>query len=208
MNSTDERFSQFGRIAPRTKADYAFLLHMLYQLADNGILASVFPHGVLFRGAAEGEIRKYLIKELNVLDAVIGLPANIFYGTSIPTCILVLKKCRQANDNVIFIDASGEGNFIKEGNQNVLRDDDVKNIVEAYQNRQEIDRYSHVATLAEIAENDYNLNIPRFVDRFVEEDIIDLEEVAIAIKQTRNELTEVYEDVANYCQQLNIPTPF
>lgn len=208
LNSTDERFSQFGRIAPRTKADYAFLQHMLYQLADNGIMASIFPHGVLFRGAAEGEIRKYLIKELNVLDAVIGLPANIFYGTSIPTCILVLKKCRQADDNVIFIDASGEENFKKEGNQNVLEDKDVERIVNAYRNRPEEDRYSHVATLAEIADNDYNLNIPRYVDRFIEEDSIDLVEVTTAIKQTRQELTIVYDDIATYCQQLNIPTPF
>lgn len=208
LNSTDERFSQFGRIAPRTKADYAFLQHMLYQLADNGIMASIFPHGVLFRGAAEGEIRKYLIKELNVLDAVIGLPANIFYGTSIPTCILVLKKCRQADDNVIFIDASGEENFKKEGNQNVLEDKDVERIVNAYRNRPEEDRYSHVATLAEIANNDYNLNIPRYVDRFIEEDSINLEEVTTAIKQTRQELTAVYDDIATYCQQLNIPTPF
>lgn len=208
LNSTDERFSQFGRIAPRTKADYAFLQHMLYQLADNGIMASIFPHGVLFRGAAEGEIRKYLIKELNVLDAVIGLPANIFYGTSIPTCILVLKKCRQADDNIIFIDASGEENFKKEGNQNVLEDKDVERIVNAYRNRPEEDRYSHVATLAEIADNDYNLNIPRYVDRFIEEDSIDLVEVTTAIKQTRQELTAVYDDIATYCQQLNIPTPF
>nr|WP_298655360.1 type I restriction-modification system subunit M [uncultured Flavobacterium sp.] len=208
LNSTDERFSQYGRIAPRTKADYAFLQHMLYQLADNGIMASIFPHGVLFRGAAEGDIRKYLINELNVLDAVIGLPANIFYGTSIPTCILVLKKCRQADDNVIFIDASGEENFKKEGNQNVLEDKDVDRIVNAYRNRVEEERYSHIATLAEIAENDYNLNIPRYVDRFVEEEDINLEEVTAAIKQTRDDLTAVYAEIADYCQQLNIPTPF
>ena len=208
LNSTDERFSQYGRLAPRTKADYAFLQHMLYQLADNGIMASIFPHGVLFRGAAEGDIRKYLISELNVLDAVIGLPANIFYGTSIPTCILVLKNCRQADDNVIFIDASGEENFKKEGNQNVLEDKDVERIVNAYRNRVEEERYSHIATLAEIAENDYNLNIPRYVDRFVEEEDIDLEEVTTAIKQTREELNDVYAEIADYCQQLNIPTPF
>lgn len=208
LNSTDERFSQYGRIAPRTKADYAFLQHMLYQLADNGIMASIFPHGVLFRGAAEGDIRKYLISELNVLDAVIGLPANIFYGTSIPTCILVLKKCRQADDDVIFIDASGEENFKKEGNQNVLEDKDVEKIINSYRNRTEEDKYSHVATLVEIASNDYNLNIPRYVDRFVEDEAIDLDEVTTVIKQTRKEISEVYEDIATYCQQLNIPTPF
>ena len=122
LNSTDERFSQYGRLAPKTKADYAFIQHMIYQLADNGIMACVAPHGVLFRGAAEGSIREYIIKELNYLDAVIGLPANIFYGTTIPTCILVMKKCRKRDDNVVFIDASGEGHFEKQGNQNVLRD--------------------------------------------------------------------------------------
>ena len=116
LNSTDERFSRYGKLAPKTKADYAFVLHMIHQLADNGIMATVLPHGVLFRGAAEGVIRQYLIKELNYLDAVIGLPANVFYGTSIPTCILVFKKCRKADDNIIFIDASGDGHFIKEGN--------------------------------------------------------------------------------------------
>jgi len=118
LNSTDERFSQYGRLAPRTKADYAFVTHMIHQLADNGTMATVLPHGVLFRGAAEGVIRKYLIKELNYLDAVIGLPANIFYGTSIPTCILVFKKCREIDDNIVFIDASGDDHYIKNGGDN------------------------------------------------------------------------------------------
>jgi type I restriction enzyme M protein len=105
-SNNDEKIN--GRIAPNTKADYAFVQHMINQLADNGTMATMLPHGVLFRGAAEGVIRKYLISELNYLDAVIGLPANIFYGTSIPTCILVFKKCREADDNVVFIDASGD----------------------------------------------------------------------------------------------------
>jgi type I restriction enzyme M protein len=126
LNSTDERFSQYGRIAPKTKADFAFVQHMIHQLADNGIMATVLPHGVLFRGAAEGVIRKYLISELNYLDAVIGLPANIFYGTSIPTSILVFKKCRKVDDNIVFIDASGNDHFVKKGNQNELRDQTVK----------------------------------------------------------------------------------
>lgn len=208
LNSTDERFSQYGRVAPRTKADYAFLTHMLYQLADNGIMASVFPHGVLFRGAAEGVIRKYIIENMNALDAVIGLPANIFYGTSIPTCIMVLKKCREADDNIVFIDASGEGNYVKEGNQNVLRDEDVDRIVNTYRNREAVDKYSYVATLKEIEENDYNLNIPRYVDTFEEEEPIDLEEVSAELKSIESDLQNVNKTIEDFCKELNISTPF
>ncbi|MCB0692207.1 MAG: N-6 DNA methylase, partial [Saprospiraceae bacterium] len=175
---------------------------------DNGIMASVFPHGVLFRGAAEGEIREYLIKEMNALDAVIGLPANIFYGTSIPTCILVLKKNRQPNEKVVFIDASGDDHFIKEGNQNVLRDDDVDLIIDTYRNRKTIDKYSYVASLEEIAENDYNLNIPRYVDTFEEEEPVDLDAVSKELKQLDKELDEINKDIHKFCDQLGIGTPF
>jgi type I restriction enzyme M protein len=206
--NTDERFSQYGRLAPKTKADYAFLTHMLYQLADNGIMASVFPHGVLFRGAAEGHIREYIIKEMNALDAVIGLPSNIFYGTSIPTCIMVLKKCREVNDNIVFIDASGEENFVKDGNQNVLRDEDVERIVNTYRNRETIEKYSYVASLAKIAENDYNLNIPRYVDTFEEEEPVDLEVVSAELKQLKQDLHASNESIVGFCAELNISTPF
>ncbi len=208
LNAQDARFSQFGKLAPKTKADFAFLQHMYYQLADNGTVASVFPHGVLFRGAAEGKIREYFIKELNAIDAVIGLPANIFYGTSIPTCIVVLKKCRKADDNIVFIDASGGDNFIKEGTQNKLREQDITRIVEAYTNRQEIEKYCHLATLAEIAENDYNLNIPRYVDTFEEEETIDVNAVTERLKAINTELVEVDKQLAAFCKELNIPTPF
>lgn len=126
----DERFSAYGKLAPKSKADYAFIQHMIHQLDDNGTMAVVLPHGVLFRSAAEGVIRKYLIKEKNYLDAVIGLPANIFFGTTIPTCILVFKKCRAENDNILIIDASNE--FEKGKNQNLLRDNDVEKIVNTY----------------------------------------------------------------------------
>jgi type I restriction enzyme M protein len=206
--NTDERFSQYGRLAPKTKADYAFLTHMLYQLADNGIMGSVFPHGVLFRGAAEGHIREYIIKEMNALDAVIGLPANIFYGTSIPTCILVLKKCRKADDNIVFIDASGDDHFVKEGNQNVLRDEDVERIVNTYRNRENIDKYSYVATLAEIAENEYNLNIPRYVDTFEEDEPVNLDAVSAELKAIETDLQSTNETIAGFCAELNISTPF
>lgn len=204
LNNTDERFSQYGKLAPKTKADYAFVLHMIHQLAENGTMATVLPHGVLFRGAAEGVIRQYLIKELNYLDSVIGLPANIFYGTSIPTCILVFKKCREADDNVVFIDASGDENFIKVGNQNELRDIDVEKIVNTYRNRETIDKYSYVATLDEIAENDYNLNIPRYVDTFEEEEPVDISAVMQEIKTLEAKRTELDIEIAGYFEELGL----
>jgi type I restriction enzyme M protein len=208
LYNQDVRFAQFGKLAPKTKADFAFLQHMYYQLAENGTVASVFPHGVLFRGAAEGTIREYFIKELNAIDAIIGLPANIFYGTSIPTCIVILKKCRKADDHIVFIDASGEGNYIKEGTQNKLREEDVARIVSAYANRQEIAKYCHLATLDEVKENDYNLNIPRYVDTFEEEDSIDVEAVTTRLKAINQEIVEVDAQLAAFCKELNIPTPF
>jgi type I restriction enzyme M protein len=189
----DERFSSYGKLAPKSKADFAFVQHMIYHLDDNGTMAVVLPHGVLFRGAAEGVIRQYLIEEKNYLDTVIGLPANVFYGTSIPTCILVFKKCRQDDNTVLFIDASNE--FEKAKNQNNLTDVNVEKIVATYKNREAIDKYSYVATLDEIKENDYNLNIPRYVDTFEEEEQISLEEVATAIQQTEREIKQAEKEL-------------
>lgn len=206
--SSDERFSQYGRLAPKSKADFAFVQHMVYQLADNGTMACVLPHGVLFRGSSEEVIRRYLINDLNYLDAVIGLPSNIFYGTGIPTCILVLKKCREQNDNIVFIDASGDDHFTKEGNQNALRDEDVELIVNTYRNRESIDKYSLVVTLQEIEENDFNLNIPRYVDTFEEEENVDLEQVSQEIQSIEQELSETNKTVESFCKELNISTPF
>ena len=127
-------------------------------------MACIAPHGVLFRGAAEGHIRKYLIEDRNYIDAIIGLPSNLFYGTSIPTCILVLKKCKETPENILFIDASND--FEKVKNQNELREQDIDKIIKTYQNREVIEKYSNVATLEEVKANDYNLNIPRYVNRF------------------------------------------
>jgi len=203
---SDERFSQYGKLAPGSKADFAFVQHMIYQLGDNGTLACVLPHGVLFRGAAEGLIREYLIKELNYIDAIIGLPANIFYGTSIPTCILVVKKCRTADDNILFIDASQH--FEKQGNQNVLTDAHVEKIIETYRLRKEEEKYSHLASLKEVAENDYNLNIPRYVDTFDEEEPIDINEVAKELKRLGEELKQTDQHLATFCKELNIEMPF
>ncbi len=202
----DDRFAQYGKLAPRTKADYAFIQHMVYQLDDNGTMATVMPHGVLFRGAAEGHIREFLIREKNYLDAVIGLPANLFFGTSIPACILVFKKCRESTNDILFIDASKH--FEKGKNQNKLREEDIAKILDTYTKREEIEKYSHRATLAEIKENDYNLNIPRYVDTFEEEPEIDLAEVTREIKQLDKDSIAIDQKIAEYCKELGIETPF
>jgi len=203
---TDDRFSEYGKLAPSSKADFAFIQHMIYHLAENGVMAVVMPHGVLFRGAGEGHIRKYLIEEKNYLDAVIGLPANIFYGTSIPTCILVFKKCKEHPDDILFIDASQH--FEKVKTQNYLRDEDVDRIVDTFSKRITIDKYSYVASLGEVRENDYNLNIPRYVDTFEEEESVDISGVASELKELETEIQNTDETIAEYCRELNIPTPF
>jgi len=185
---SDPRFERFGKLAPRSKADFAFLLHGFYHLNDKGTMGIVLPHGVLFRGASEGAIRKTLL-EMGAIDAVIGLPPNIFYGTSIPTVVLILKKNRTKRD-VLFIDASND--FEKQKNQNNLRGKDIKKIVEAYKKRGNIPKYAHLADFAEIVRNDHNLNIPRYVDTFEEEEQIDIaalgrEMVELNLQIKRNE---------------------
>ena len=179
---------------------------MVHQLADNGTMACVLPHGVLFRGGAEGHIREHLIKDKNYLDAVIGLPANIFYGTSIPTCILVLKKKRAQEDKVLFIDASQH--FEKVKTQNVLRPEDIEKIIDAYKKRSAEAKYSYVATLTEIAENDYNLNIPRYVDSFEEEEAIDLKSISTELKKLELDMKGTDATIADFCKELGIDTPF
>ena len=198
----DERFSAYGKLAPKSKADFAFIQHMIFQLSDNGIMAVVLPHGVLFRGASEGIIREYIIKEKNYLDAVIGLPANIFYGTSIPTCILVFKKCREHEDNILFIDASKD--FEAGKNQNRLRDEDVDKIVKTYIDRVEIEKYCHVAPMSEVEENEYNLNIPRYVDTFEEEEKIDIKQVQKELKDIDKEIAEVNKELNVYLKELGL----
>lgn len=198
----DERFSAYGKLAPKSKADYAFIQHMVYQLDDKGTMAVVLPHGVLFRGASEGTIREYLIKEKNYLDTIIGLPANIFFGTSIPTVILVFKKCREHNNDILFIDASKC--YEKGKNQNVLRDDDVDTIIDTYNQRKEVEKFSHVATLKEVEENDYNLNIPRYVDTFEEEEQIDLNEVQKQLDEVYKEIAEVDKELEPYLKELGL----
>ena len=206
LHMSDDRFSQYGKLAPSSKADFAFVQHMIHHLDDNGTMAIVLPHGVLFRGAAEGHIRKYLIEDRNYLDAVIGLPANIFYGTSIPTCILVFKKCREDSENILFIDASNH--FEKAKNQNYLREQDIEKIVSTYRDRIIEDKYSYLSSLNEVKENEYNLNIPRYVDTFEEEEIIDLDKVSSELKALEIDMKATDETIASFCRELNISTPF
>ncbi len=205
---SDDRFSQYSKLAPKTKADFAFIQHMVYQLEDNGTMAIVLPHGVLFRGNSEGSIRKYMIEERNYIDAVIGLPANMFFGTGIQTCILVIKKCRENPDDILFIDASGEENYEKVNKQNKLREIDIEKIISTYMNRKTIDNYSYKAPFSEIRENEYNLNIPRYVDRFEEELLIDLESVCSKISNVENQMDTVNNQISLFCKDLNISTPF
>ncbi|MFI3330095.1 MAG: type I restriction-modification system subunit M [bacterium] len=197
----DIRFKEYG-VAPASKADYAFILHGLYHLDSKGTMAIVLPHGVLFRGASEGKIRKNLIKN-NMLDAVIGLPSNLFYGTSIPTCILVFKgaEIRKTKD-ILFIDASKE--FVKDKNQNILTKEHIDKIFDTYNERKEIDKYSHNATIDEIEENDYNLNIPRYVDTFEEEEEIDIKEVLKNIKELETQRDELDVEINKYLKELGL----
>lgn len=194
----DPRFKDYGALAPASKADFAFVLHGIYHLNDNGTMAIVLPHGVLFRGAAEGKIRKTII-EKNQLDAVVGLPAGLFYSTGIPTTVLVFKKSRKTKD-IFFIDASKD--FEKGKKQNILRDEDISKIVEAYKNRIDIEKYAHVATLDEIKENEFNLNIPRYVDTFEEEEPIDLAQVKADIADIDTEIAKLEKEFAAMEAQL------
>lgn len=216
LHLNDDRFADYGKLAPKSKADFAFVLHMIHQLNETGTLAVVVPHGILFRGATEGHIRKHLIENKNYLDAVIGLPAGIFFGTTIPTSILVFKKNRnnpenKNADNVLFIDASKH--FKKVKAQSFLRDSDVDRIINAYIKRDRLEpekaeKFAHVAPLSEIAENDYNLNIPRYVDMFEEGEPVDLDVVASELSDLEALMKTVDAELSDFCTQLNIKAPF
>jgi len=193
----DPRFKDYG-LAPKTKADYAFLLHGLYHLDQNGTMAIVLPHGVLFRGAKEGKIRETLLKK-NQIDAIIGMPAGLFYSTGIPTVILVLKK-NKTNKDILFIDSSK--GFEKGKNQNILRDEDIDKIIETYKARKDVERYAHVASFDEIQENDFNLNIPRYVDTFVPEPPVDLKKVAADLHETNIEIEKTQKELVGMLKDL------
>ena len=177
----DERFMDYGgKLAPKSKADYAFLLHGLYHLKQTGTMAIVLPHGVLFRGAAEGTIREILLENGSIY-AVIGLPANMFYNTSIPTCIVVLKKHREGRE-VLFIDASKL--YEKEKKQNVMKEEHIDRVLELYHDRKTVDKLSYLASFEDIQANDYNLNIPRYVDTSEEEPEVNLRQLSESIRET------------------------
>ena len=204
--TTDDRFSQYGKLAPSSKADFAFVQHMIHHLADNGTMALVLPHGALFRGGAEQQIRRYLIENRNYLDAVIGLPANIFYGTSIPTCIMVFKKCRENPNQILFIDSSNH--FKKSKNLCYLGQDDIDMIISTYRNPKNIQKYSYISSIDEIIDNDFNLNISRYIDTFEEDEIIDLELVSSKINILNFEINEIESRIKKSCDELKISTPF
>lgn len=208
MEPSLDKFHRFDwGVPPASKGDWAFLLHMVASTSVNGRIAAVAPHGVLFRGASEGRIRQRIVDE-NLLDAVIGLPENLFYGTPIPACILVFKKGR-TNTDVCFIDASkkdedGNLRYIKAKNQNELGKKHIDDIIEAYQQRKDKDKFVHVATLEEIKQNEYNLNIPRYVDTFEEEELIDLEEVQGNITRLKTEIAAVEAKMGAFLKELGL----
>ncbi|UWO90568.1 type I restriction-modification system subunit M [Thomasclavelia spiroformis DSM 1552] len=194
----DERFSDFGVLAPKSKADYAFLLHGLYHLKNSGTMAIVLPHGVLFRGVAEGKIREKLLRSGNIY-AVIGLPANLFYNTSIPTCIVVLKKHRDGRD-VLFIDASKK--FNKGKKQNEMTDEHIESVIDLYMKRETVDKESYLASFEDIEKNAFNLNIPRYVDNFEKEEPVDINALLTEMKQTDDEIQKVQNDFVSLLHEL------
>ncbi len=194
----DERFSDYGVLAPKSKADYAFLLHGLYHLKNNGTMAIVLPHGVLFRGAAEGKIREKLIRSGNIY-AVIGLPANLFYNTSIPTCIIVLKKHREGRD-VLFIDASQK--YEKGKKQNAMTDVHIDSVIALYNKRESVEKESYLASFEDIEKNDFNLNIPRYVDNFEKEEEVDLSALLADMQDTDKQIAEVQGEFVSMLKEL------
>jgi type I restriction enzyme M protein len=199
----DERFMDYGgKLAPKSKADYAFLLHGFYHLKQTGTMAIVLPHGVLFRGAAEGTIRQILLENGSIY-AVIGLPSNMFYNTSIPTCIVVLKKHREGRD-VLFIDASDL--YEKEKKQNVMKEEHIDRVLKLYRDRKSVDKVAYLASFEDIKQNDYNLNIPRYVDTSEEEEQIDLRQLSIEMKDTDRAIKSGNEALLSMLNELSFAT--
>lgn len=194
----DPRFSKYGVLPPKSRADFAFLLHGYYHLKNSGTMAIVLPHGILFRGSSEGKIRQKLI-ENGSIDAVIGLPNNLFYNTGIPTVVVVLKKDK-TDRNIFFIDASRE--FEKATNQNQLREQDIERILNTYKKRQDVDKYAHLASFNELKENDFNLNIPRYVDTFEPEPPVDIKQVANDIHDLDQQIAASEKELVDMLGQL------
>ncbi len=198
----DVRFMQYNILPPHSKADYAFIQHMLYHLNNDGIMIVVAPHGVLFRAASEGKIRRMIVERFNYLDAVIGLPANMFYSTNNPACMMIFKKNRDYYDDVLFIDASK--GFDRTKLINYLQKEDIYKIVSTYKERKEIKRYSHRASLTDIKKNDFNLNIPRYVDTYKEKKSIDAKKLVSEHKAISEEIKKVTKEIEDTYKELNI----
>ena len=196
----DSRFNKYGKLAPKSKADFAFLLHGFYHLKDSGTMAIVLPHGVLFRGAAEGVIRQKLLEDGSI-DTVIGMPVNLFFGTSIPTTVIILKKNRTTRD-VLFIVASKD--FLKGKNQNKLSIENIDKVVETYKNREDVEKYAYVASFDEIKENDFNLNIPRYVDTFEEQEEVDIVELGKELVALNQQIKEAENDFLAMLDELAV----
>nr|WP_315167452.1 type I restriction-modification system subunit M [uncultured Flavobacterium sp.] len=200
-NAETDRFKRFLRgIPPKSKGDYAFILHMIDTTLPDGRIGVIVPHGVLFRGSAEGKIRQKLIEE-NLLEAVIGLPSNLFFGTGIPAAIMIFNKAKKSKE-VLFIDASKEYQDGKK--QNKLREDDIEKMISIYQNLETVEKYSNVVSFQEIKDNDFNLNIPRYVDTFEEETPIDLVKVKKEIQYLEEELAVVRKEMEQYLNELGL----
>lgn len=201
---SDERFKPFSRIAPQSKADYSFVQHMIAHTADNARFGLILPHGVLFRGSSEGIIRKEILNIKHnghrILNGIIGLPAGMFYGTGIPVCILLFNK-EKTDDTVMFVDASKE--FVKD-KQNYLDDSMIDKIVKTYHNRKDVDKYAHLASFEEIERNDYNLNIPRYVDTTEEEEKVDINEVIKELDRLEIEMSSTKKDLMSSLKKLGI----
>lgn len=198
----DERFDGY-KLAPKSKADYAFILDGIYSLKNNGTAVYILPHGVLFRGQAEGDIRQNLIKN-NLLDAVIGLPSNLFTNTGIPVCILVFKKNR-VNKDILFIDA--QKCFVKDKSKNIMTSEHVLKVIDTYNNRSDIEKYSRKVSIFEIEENDYNLNIPRYIDSFEPEEIPDAVQLAKELNEINRESRTLGLEIAEMLKLLVCTDP-
>lgn len=197
----DHRFREYGgNLPPKSKADYAFLLHGFYHLKNTGTMSIVLPHGVLFRGGSEGKIRKILCEKGSIY-AIIGLPSNLFYNTGIPTVIIVLKKNREVlNRDILFIDASKE--FEKNKKQNILTEENINNILEMYNNRADVDKHAHLASFKELESNEFNLNIPRYVDTFEEEEEINISELVDTLNDVNKEISSLSKEFYNNLLEL------
>jgi len=191
-------------LAKNPAADFAFLLHGFHFLNAEGVMAIILPHGVLFRGGAEAKIRTKLLKDNNI-DTVIGLPANLFFSTGIPVCILVLKKCKKFDD-VLFINASDEEHFEKKKNQNHLRSEDIAKIVDTYKHRKEEIRYSRRVEIEEIEKNDFNLNISRYVSTAKPEVVIDLDKVNDELQEIEKQIVKSTAEHNQFLQELGLKT--